>query len=185
MTDSANHTDVILADEYPVTDSEIGGGSLSFGVTTNPTGTQFRDRDSSVDARLAGSWGVGNGGTEDFRINLDETSFDFSCAVGDTANASENRLQVIDGNSSSVLLDIEASTAANEYMNAAGSVITEANWPKDGVTDSLTATGASPYILIRVGSHSGGTNRTRLAHVLIETTSSGVNLNLLDNNAGL
>ena len=121
VTDGANSTYVLSADTYPTTRNGV-----TFGWDVSPTGD--RDRDSALDARLAGiAFGSGVG---TFRVDLPSGgTFNISMAVGDATAIQEGNEVIVKDGTSPVITIGPHDTGSAEFYDALDVAYTAANWP--------------------------------------------------------
>lgn len=131
-----------------------------------------RDRNSGIDARLAGlalSSSSTNGGVQNFRIDLDASgSHDITVAAGDGSYTTHVKVELFDGTTSlGVLVPAGSTSAGNKFFDATGTEYSAAAWP--GSNTAVTKTFAGTICRFRVGD---GTNSCAIAHVAVTTAAS-------------
>ena len=146
---------------YPVT-STIGGFSTTYGWKPQFTDSSFGpvctgtatalDRNSGIDARLAGIVGQA-GECIDFGILLPSTgSYDIILAMGD-ANSSQGPMtfDLYDGTSLLTNVISAVTPGAGQWYDAGGTLRTSAsNWVTNGSTVKLTATFTTTHFALKI-----------------------------------
>ena len=158
VTDNSGQTYVLASDTYPT--SRIG---LTFGWET-PTLIDSRDRNSSVDPRLAGlHFRPNGGGTDTFRLDLSSGEYDIAFAFGDSDNDEEHYIDVKD-NTSSLFSFSPLSTPTARWGDAAGNTWSASEWPTNNVAVRKTI---SSGILRVVVSAITGARSTTIANLSV------------------
>lgn len=148
VTDGANTAYTILvagnAESY---NAGPRNGVSGFGWLTTIANVDARDRDNTLDVRLAGIefLTAGSDLQRNFRLDVPATGAAvFHLASGDTAGASGGLITVFDGNAGgTVLLTLDQGAygvTANHCMDATGTIYTDAAWPgsESGVAVNIT-----------------------------------------------
>lgn len=171
VTDGAGNT-YCLGEAYPVT-----RGGLTFGWSIN-LAANSRDRNSGIDARLAGCNFVGNSGgvTRTFTLDLPSGAgtYRVRMAIGDFGSAQNNRVLIKDG--STTLATVDVDTIANRFTDTVGSAagsggFTDGGWVSGNVVAELAFSGSS--LVLEVGGDSSGTFSSALAYVGVEFVGGG------------
>lgn len=112
-----------VGDVYPTT--RVG---FTFGFSADRS-SNGRDRNASVDPRIAGLVFQPAGSTVDFRLDLPETgTYRIRAAFGDTDNAQEHSVIFKDDTTSFATIS-KVSTSAGQHLDATGTAYSSANWP--------------------------------------------------------
>lgn len=162
VTDGADETYVLNNDGYPKTRNGI-----TFGWDTLPTGG--RDRDSGVDARLAGMNFQNNNGTQlECRFDLDNAaSHDIRAAFGDTSfTQAPLYTQFKDNTTVFATIDDATGTLENEYIDASGVLRTEAAWPGSNV--SINRAFTSTILRVLIGTPDSQALSSVIAHLRLD-----------------
>lgn len=150
------------AANYPTT-----RGGLTFGTLVN---FQFegRDRDSGLDARLAGVMFSGASGQQ-YRIDLPDGAGDYDiwCAIGEPAGSVTCGMLIKDG-AGSTLATISGAVSPTNFIDATNTTLSAANWPGSNASTRLTFTAS--YMILESDASSHG---IRLAHIALEKVTGG------------
>jgi len=116
-----------------VTDAGAGyydnGGILGFS----------RDRDSGVDARLAGSFIAPTGARTRIRIDLPEAGiYDINLAAGDALYSSSQTVRIYDTSTLLTTIATNQAVDAANFMDAQGDIYSAAAWPASNAALRLT-----------------------------------------------
>lgn len=133
VTDAADDTYMLKSDAYPTVRNGITFGWVS---TAN---VDDRDRNSTLDPRIAGVSFRTTNGTSVFKIDLPSAGkYLLRLAIGDPASITPApRWRLLDD--TALLADNTfANAAAGSYRDAAGNVFTAANWPGSNVGVEFT-----------------------------------------------
>jgi hypothetical protein len=167
VTDGANDTYVTAGDNYPVTRNGITfGWSVALG--------QDRDRNSGVDARLAGVSYPDSGGTATFRVDLPATgTYLVTLALGDEAFANGSGAAVtVKDNATDVITLTGLTPGAAEFYDATGVKRTSvADWVSNNAASSETF--ASTTLLVVLNPGSAVATTTPIAHLSITDAAGG------------
>lgn len=172
VTDPAGTTYVQDNDDYPTS-----RGGWTFGYTNDLPTDNDRDRDSGIDARLAGVHFYTNndtgGSAKSFRIDLDNTgNHDVHIASGD-ATAAQTQYWHVKDNTTSLIDETDGtSTPSADWEDATGTVRTSAS---DWVTNETAEThnfSSTIFVLEIGGDHSSATNTT-ISHVRVVEVAAG------------
>ncbi len=164
-TDGAQET-IAGGDAYPHTYT-IGGDSPVGGWQTGGGGIGgTRDRDNSLDRRLAGI-AFDNTVGHYFQIDLPSTgSYDIHLAMGDGTSGNDAYWDLLDN--ATVFASFTQSPASAHFVDAAGTDYAAASWP--GGETKITRTFTSTTFKLQV--KTGGTTNSVIAHIRIVTASS-------------
>lgn len=160
-----------LGEVYPTT-----RGGLTFGWASSLVANS-RNRNASIDARLAGcNFVVNSGATNTFTLDLPNGpgTYRVRLAIGDYGSAQNNLVLVKDG--STTLATINVATSANRFTDAASTGsgvggLTDTGWVSGNVDVELTFSGST--IALVCGGHSAATLSSAIAHVAVEFVSGG------------
>lgn len=164
VTDPAGTT-YTLGDAYPTT-----RGGVTFGWESL-SNMNTRDRNSGVDARLAGvNWEVAGAGTTEFRIDLDAANAkDVRLALGDAVFSSADYgsayAWTIRDSTTSVATP-GGSAAAGSFRDATSVELTAANWPASNAVVNHTFS----TTILRV---KPGNNSSPIAHIRVTDAGGG------------
>lgn len=143
VTDASDEQFILIAVggvAYPTT-STIDGESVTYGAEGDITSHgQARDRNAGNDRRLAGlnSDSVLSVGL-DFRVDLPAAGqYTVILAAGDANYAQVGPVDYLIDNVTTLATITVTTGAANSFMDAAGNVWTQAQWPGSNVSLSLT-----------------------------------------------
>jgi hypothetical protein len=169
VTDGAGQTYCTTADTYPTT-----RGGYTFGWESG-TISADRDRDNTLDPRLAGiNFRTNDGTTATFRVDLPSTgSYVVTLALGDATSDQFYQYALLkDGTSTFATIDDTNGTTAQQFDDATGVTRTSAaNWVSGNAT--LTQTFSSTIFRVQIGSPVSQTNSTAFAHVAIVAAGGG------------
>jgi hypothetical protein len=134
------------------------------------------DENASNDPRLAGMQYIGNSGiVYAFRITLPVSgSWTIVAAFGD-GNNDQHQFITMDDNGTGFASYSNTDTPINNFMDANGTVFTEANWITSNT--ALTHTFTSTTFNVNIGSASGSANST-IAHLRITQSIPSPNFTL-------
>lgn len=168
VTDPAGCSGVLLNTQYPI----VYSNGLTAGWATNGTIVQYRDRDASLDPRIAGCNFQSNSGTQDtFQIDLPAAgTYDLAAAIGDASSASAQYVEFFDG-TTSLLAFAGTAVASGSFLDPTGHIYTAANWPGSNTTLPITLAGTTLTVVI--GSASAQSGTTTLAHVGLTSSGGG------------
>jgi hypothetical protein len=172
VTDGANETYVLDSDNYPVTRNAV-----TFGWTASIAGNS-RDRDNTLDSRIAGVHFQTNDGTQKtFQVDLPAPGqYLIRLALGDTAHEAYLYCRVSDG--ATPLLTLDETTGNNppftNFFDATGTGYDSATWPGSNTPVTLTFSGTTLNLII--GSPAAQANVSTIAHLFISQITSGVSL---------
>ena len=166
VTDTAGNT-YSTGEVYPTT-----RGGLTFGFATNET-ANTRNRDSSIDSRLAGiHFSTNAGAAKSFRLDLPDGPgiYRVRLGIGDYSGPQNNRVVIKDD--ATPLATVELATLIERFTDASlsgsgtgGNLA--ATWAASNVSAELNF--PSGILRLELGSFSGGTTlSTALAHVAVE-----------------
>ena len=160
VTDGANET-YSLGVVYPETRNGV-----TFGWDADIS-ANTRDRDSTVDRRLAGIHQVGSGAQKLFRVDLPNTgTFDVRLANGDTASGQDQQyIELRDDTTVFRTIDDAGGVVADNYNDATGVNRTEAAWPADNAADQRVFA-STIFRLALAKTTAYGTNHV-LAHIFV------------------
>lgn len=145
VTDPASTT-YSLSEAYPTT-----RGSVTFGFGTTDLLTFCRDRNSGIDARLAGLVQVNSASVSDqtFRIDVPASGLvAVSMAFGDATFGSDSSWQILDSDGTTVLASQTGqTTAGGEWRDATGVLRTSASdWTTNNAAVNVTLSGTIFYL---------------------------------------
>lgn len=149
-----NDVDHESGDNYPV-----NRNGLSFG-TLSPPISSTRDRSAAVDRRFAGMWFNEIVTTWTFRLDLkshgmwlEAGNYLVRLANGEVNYARTTTVVCVDGVSNTTRFTSTGTTGgANQYLDATG--VNRASpdaWVRDNVAQTVLVTGATPYLLFKIG----------------------------------
>ncbi len=171
VTDGAGETHVLEGDTYPTTRDGV-----TFGWEDGAS--DGRDRDSTIDARLAGIHFTANTLFERFRVDLDSAvSHDINAAFGDADFAAAADFEMRDD--TTVFESHDVATAAKlEFIDAGGTVRTSvSDWVSNNTQISRTFT-STIFRMAMVKPVSA--SFSRIAHLKIaQAAASGASLLLM------
>lgn len=152
---------------YPTT-STINGFSVTYGWDDT---LNQRDRDNTVDARLAGI-NFNKAGTQTFRVDLPSTgTYNIFLAIGDAANGSAQTSYVTVVDNATTFINFNpVSTSGTQYADAAGNFWSKTTWAANNVAVSRTF---GSTILKLTLSDGGAGAASCLAHLRITQSGGG------------
>jgi hypothetical protein len=171
VTDPTDHTYDITSSStanYPTTTPQgfnVGWESSGFG-----SGSQTRNRSTSIDARLAGcSFNTSSTDVLTYRFDLTAAgAHDIRVAAGDNAYARANlKVEVFDTTTSLGVLVNTGTTAGGRFRDAADAEYTAANWP--GSNALVSKTFGTTICRFKIGN---GSNQTFIAHLYVEGSAA-------------
>lgn len=144
---------------FPTTDAH---GLQSGWVTDLP---ELRDRDDTLDPRLAGTGFANTNDTRTFRVTLPQTgSYDIRIAVGEVNAQSNHQIRVLD-NATAFISILDVATGANEWRDATNVLRTSAaDWIANNV--AVTRNFTSTTLNLQLGPNATGSHA--FAHLSIE-----------------
>lgn len=162
VPDGLNETHVLDTDAYPVT-----RGGVTFGWTSGLPGGNSRDRDASVDRRVAGIHFASNSASSEvFRLDLDNaTTHRVRVAAGDTGFNNVQDVELGDDTSFTTMID-NLATAADVYVEADGTATALAVWPDASKVIEKVFT--TTIFNVRLAGLSASSLVTTLAHLFVE-----------------
>lgn len=169
VTDGADETYSLGSpdDDYPVTRNGV-----TFGWEDGPA-DDSRDRDATVDRRLAGINFHPNDGTQKrFRVDLPATGdYNIRLAIGDTGTGQGYQyVEVLDTTTQVHLIDDTNGTAIDNYDDATGVNRTEAAWPTDNAVQLETF--STTILRLRIGPTTAQAGSTTLAHLFLNQVAA-------------
>lgn len=161
VTDPTNCVSALGTDTYPTTK-----GGRTFGWNSS---TSSIDRDSGVDARLAGINYVSPGGQQTWQLDFTSDAYDIRLANGDTGGSQgQQYVEILDDTTSLFTLN-DVSVSQDTYFDATDVNRSEADWPSLNAANSQTF--ATTTLKLKLGS--GLTlGFSVLAHLHITTASA-------------
>lgn len=144
VTDPANTTYVLPTDGYATTRN-----SVTFGWNA---GVNSADRNSALDARLAGI-NFNSGGGYEFRVDLPSTGdYVIHLAIGDASGGGtgSQTVDIKDNATTKFSLTTRTYNTANQWYDAGDNARTNVTWPTSEV--GVTATFASTVFKLAIGS---------------------------------
>jgi len=169
VTDGANETYVLFADNYPTT-----RGGATFGWSAGFL-TGAADRDAGADRRLAGINYKGQSGASQstFRLDLPNVGmYRISLALGDTGAQAYQYAQLKDGATIITTIDDPGGTVAGHYDDANGIDWSAAAWPGSNTVFTYTFNGTVAFIII--GAPDVQSGFSTLAHVALQEVSLAI-----------
>lgn len=126
---------------------------------------ELRDRDDTLDPRLAGISFANTNETRTFRVTLPATgSYDIRLAVGDVNPQTNHQIRVLD-NATEFISILTVSTGANEWRDATNTLRTSAaDWIANNV--AVTRNFTSTTLNVQLGPNETGSHA--FAHLSIE-----------------
>ena len=162
VVDPANCT-FVIGDNYPTTRNGV-----TFGWTS-PNSGQMADRNSGIDARLAGINYNGNANAPlSFRIDLPSPgAYTITLAIGDaSAGQTDQHVVVKDNNTTLRTIDFPTGYPSDQFADAVGNLWTsDAAWVSSNVKD--TQTFATTTFIISLGANNADATATTLAHIFL------------------
>lgn len=182
VTDGANTAAITRIPQtiYP-TNKTINSVVYSVGYVDPPAPSQpvanltqiesgTRDRNNTIDARLAGTFLILNDYYAQFRVDLPEAgAYKLTLACGDATYGTKQYIQVYDGTTLLATIANGVTVAGGSFMDANGAVHTAANYAANNTSRTFTFT--TTQCIIRYGGGAlGGTNAdtSTLNHLSIE-----------------
>jgi len=167
VTDGANDwADTSTAADYPQTSTQGNTVGLEGGANYSN-----RDRNNTIDARLAGMGYTFNNTTTTVRIDLASSgSKNVRIAAGDYNYASNVLIELFDTTTSKGVLASTATTAANKFRDAVNAEYSAAAWP--GSNTAVNVTFSTTICRFQMGTTSGGLLYV-LAYVYVEDAGGG------------
>lgn len=164
VTDPAGTT-YCIGDTYPTT-----RGGWTFGwVSGSGPGSNLRDRNNSIDPRLAGINFHSGSFTLKFRIDLPASgSYNVRCAMGDAGAQNGTELTIFDNTTSLGELVTNHLPNSGNFYDATNTVYSAANWPGSNSAASLTFSTTTFFATIN-SSYSFET----IAHLYVEQAAGG------------
>lgn len=165
VTDGTNETYVLHSDTYPVTRNGVTFGWV------DPCDS--RDRESGVDRRLAGiNFGSNATGSIRFRVDLPAAgNYNINLAAGDTGSSQDIDCEFGDDASYSTIANNVAVTA-DQYIDAVGTIRSEANWPS--LNQALSKSFSTTIFHVRLAGLSASAQNSVIAHLFIsQVTAAG------------
>lgn len=152
----------VTGDTYPTTRA-----TFTFGWTTSLSdGT--RDRDNSVDRRLAGVNKTANTSQKDFKVDLPATgNYTICLALGDATNdytTGPQYVQILDNTTPLFTINDTGGTVGGHFDDATGVDRTSAAWP--GSNACRVETFTTTTLILRLGDGSGA-DQSSIAHLSI------------------
>ena len=180
VTDPPGDTYVLSSTTYPTT---FDGTNYGW---TNAYLVQSRNRNASLDPRLAGINFATNGAPASFDVQLPSPgTYNLSLAMGDAGYEQcwvQCQIQFLDG--STVLATItEGLTNLGYFYDAKGNNWAAAQWPSDNLSQQVTLTGSLLTMVVgtshstgdlRLLSHSSGSRESLVVAQLLDFRKSGV-----------
>lgn len=145
---------------------------ITFGWTTNSF--SFRDRDNTINPRVAGFALIDPSSPQTFRVDLPSAGqYDIGCAMGDASNAQDIQyIEIFDNTTSLLVMQSPAGTTAfNYYYDIGGTQYpSDAAWFSGQVFRRLTF--ASTTLFAVIGKSGVGVNHC-FAHLDVNSVSGG------------
>ena len=159
VTDPSYATYVLSSTAYPTTRT-VNGMSATFGIETGTCSS--RDRDNTIDPRLAGMCFTAGSSTYTFRVDLPATGlYTINAAFGDANNGQVVCAALQDG---STTFASTTNLSVINFADAAFNLWSTPNWPSNNVAvthtftstifrvtmGSVSATGVSPLAFVEI-----------------------------------
>ncbi len=167
VTDPPGDTYVLATTAYPTTVNGVTFGWMKTSLV------QARDRNATLDPRLAGINFASNGSPATFYVDLPSPGiYNLSLAMGDAGNEQcyvQCQVQFLDG--STVLGTVTGGLiGAGSFYDATGKAWSAATWPADNLTQQVTLTGSRLTVVVGTSKATG--DFTTLAFLGVEQVSS-------------
>jgi len=175
VTDPANTT-YSIGEAYPTTRAMVTSGlSVTFGWDVDWT-SGGRDRDSGIDARLAGMIVVNSAATSErtFQIDLPASgTYTVNLAAGDPLGAQNAHWELRDSNNTTVLLSQSlAAGTTGQWRDATGVDRTSASdWVTNNASASVSFSGTTAYLRLIGENPSSIVSHLRLYQATSSATS--------------
>lgn len=171
VTDGTNETFVIDTDAYPTTRNGV-----TFGWTSAPSGAGggSRDRDNTIDRRIAGINFVGNTNTPcAFQVDLPATGiFKIQLGYGDAGGNSQSNYIDVDDSATNLISFRPQNTAATPtFGDAVGSTYIAAVWPGSEATVTKTFATTTFKMVLGDVALGAGTNSV-ISHIFISQVAT-------------
>ena len=168
VTDPPGATDVIFSTVYPTK------GTLTTYGWSYTANFVTRNRDNSIDPRLAGVNYVNNGSPQAFYVDLPAPgTYNVALAMGDAGYpqcAVRCQIQFLDG--ADVLATLNSGpTNLGYFYDMQGNNWSESQWPTMNVSQQLTLTGTQLTVLLGTSQYTGDT--TPIAYLGLTQVSTG------------
>ncbi len=144
------------------------------GYEPHALNADVRDRDNSVDPRLAGFTFTDTTHQLVFRIDLPAAGdYNIGLACGDVFSATgANYIELFDNTTSLGVLINGSTSGANRWLDATGTERTNVTWPTSNAM--VTKTFASTILRIKLGN--GSTIRGLISHLWVESAATGTTI---------
>ncbi len=182
VTDGANTASVTRDPQtvYP-TNKTINSVVYPVGYVDQPAPSQpvanltqiesgTRDRNDTIDARLAGTFLILNDYYAEFRIDLPEAgSYKINLACGDATYGTKQYIQIYDGTTLLATIANGVTVAGGSFMDASGFVHTAANWGANNTPRTFAFATTTLIVRYGGGALSGTVDDTStLNHISVE-----------------
>ncbi len=168
VTDPPGDTYVIYSTVYPTT------GTLTTYGWSYTANFVTRDRDNSIDPRLAGVNYVSNGSPQAFYVDLPAPgTYSLNLAMGDAGNPQctvRCQIQFLDGENVLATLNT-GPTNLGYFYDMQGNNWSESQWPTMNVSQQLTLTGTQLTVLLGTSQYTG--DNTPIAYLGLTQVSTG------------
>ncbi len=173
VTDPPGDTYVLSTTAYPTT---VNGVTFGWAKTSL---VQARDRNASLDARLAGINFVNNGSPATFYVDVPSPgTYSVSLALGDAGYQQcwvQCEIQFLDG--STVVGTVTGGSIAQGYFyDAMGNKWSAAQWPANDVSQQVTLTGSR--LTVVVGTNKASGDFTTIAFLGVSQVSGSPNFSI-------
>ena len=165
-----NYAAAVLQDNYPNVYTNALSNTITAGFSQNESMSNMANRNSGNDPRLAGiNYNAGNAISPFFtvfEVALPSTgTWSIALAAGDASNPQSQYIQFLD-NGVAFATYTGVATASNSFMDANGTVWTEANWVTSNTTLSHLFT--STVFTVQIGpTTSTGSMNSTVAHLRV------------------
>ncbi len=168
VTDPPGDTYVIYSTVYPTT------GTLTTYGWSYTANFVTRDRNNSIDPRLAGVNYVTNGSPQAFYVDLPAPgTYNVALAMGDAGNPQctvRCQIQFLDGENVLATLNT-GPTNLGYFYDMQGNNWSESQWPAMNVSQQLTLTGTQLTVLLGTSQYTG--DNTPIAYLGLTQVSTG------------
>ena len=154
-----------MAVSYP--DTTAQGNTV--GWEDSLASNNMRDRNAAIDRRLAGIVFQNSTVLRRFRFDLPSAGdYDIRWALGDTYTGQVCRAELLDTTTSLTIVAATCS-AANRWLDAAGTELTQTTWPTTNA--AITKTFATTILRVRIG-NTGASAIYPIAHINVAAVAA-------------
>ncbi len=151
---------------YPQTDT-IGGESVTYGWIDN-AGVGGRNRNNTIDPRIAGNVQIANSAKKIFRIDLPAIgTYDVTLGGGSAAFGADSYIVVKD--SATPKLNLAGVVTSAQVFDSEGTVFAPTDWAANQVSTELSF--ITTTVFVEVGADGLDTGNSALAHIGFELTA--------------